>query len=364
MKKRIRNKAVWVQRNQTLAIAGAVALAIAFVFLLYIFRVNFFLEPICQDRQAGCSRNLFGSVESPTFRHPLTGGMIYENIDLPQVFGVMIDNNIDAWPQVGLESAFLVIEAPVEGGISRMLAFYYEGQEIEKIGPVRSARPYFVDWNNELDAMYVHVGGSNAALDLIASNGTFDFNQYWHGDDFWRSWDRYAPHNVFISSGSLFEALKHEQDSGRAPDPVLYGVWDFKDPDTQPEGTTGLSVDFYPPVYSVDWEFNQERNSYARLQYGNPHRMEGGVSTITADNIAVVITDVEIIDNIGRREIVTVGEGEAYVFQDGDVIEAVWKKPSISERLRFYDDDNEIIMNSGVTWIEVIPDRKRLTIND
>ncbi|NQV88857.1 MAG: DUF3048 domain-containing protein [Parcubacteria group bacterium] len=301
-----------------------------------------------------------GDVLETTYRHPLTGVSVYEEVEgFLGVYGVMIDNHEDAWPPSGVDEAFLVVEAPVEAGISRMLAFFYEGQEIEKIGPVRSARPYYLDWNNELDALYTHVGGSNAALDLIASGSTFDFNQYWWGSYFWRSTDRYAPHNVYVDTESLstFSALREE--SGVAPE-RLYGLWNFKDPEPT-DSTSNIRIDFNPPVYSVDWEYNSESGRYERWQFDSPH-VTDEAARIEADNVAVVITDVSVIDGVGRRKIRTTGVGDGYVLQDGLVIEVEWRKPSASERLRFYVGEEEVVMNAGVTWIEVVPSEESIEI--
>ncbi|PJE76341.1 hypothetical protein COV05_04880 [Candidatus Uhrbacteria bacterium CG10_big_fil_rev_8_21_14_0_10_48_16] len=297
------------------------------------------------------------------YRHPLTGVLLYEEVAPPQIYSVMIDNHEDAWPPSGIDQAFLVIEAPVEAGISRMLAFFSEEQDVEEIGPVRSARPYYLDWASELDALYAHVGGSPEALDLIASGGTFDMNQYWWGEYFWReNGTRYAPHNVFTSSDDLNQFFHLREEAGATPT-RLYDTWMFKDPEPSQEEGKGVFIDFWAPVYVVDWEYNQETNLYERSQFREPHVVTSGAQ-IMADNVVVVITDVSIIDSVGRREIRTIGEGDGYVFQDGRVIEVTWKKPSASERLKFYDrtTDEEIIMNAGVTWIEIVPNEDDISI--
>ncbi len=294
------------------------------------------------------------------YAHPLTGERLSVELEeLPQVFGVMIDNNIDAWPSSGIDKAFLVIEAPVEAGIPRMLAFFHEGQEVEKIGPVRSARPYYLDWNSELDALYAHVGGSNAALDLIASGGTFDFNQYWWGAYYWRATDRYAPHNVYTSIENLQAFYEKRSDAGVAPT-RLYGLWEFKDFDPSTDMGVSVSIDYNAPVYTVDWIYNSESGRYERRQYGSDHITQAG-DLIRADNVAIVITDISIIDSVGRRDLRTTGKGVGYVLQDGKRIEVRWEKPSASERLRFYRAEKEIIWNAGVTWIEVIGSEEMVT---
>lgn len=341
----------WKDRPAVLLMALTVALAFVFVLVL----PNFFHGETDIEQEA-----IDQVVAEPMFRHPISGLPIYEEMDLPQLFGVMIDNHAEAWPPSGIDQALLVYEAPVEAGISRMLAVFSEEQEVDVIGPVRSARPYYLDWNNELDALYVHVGGSNAALDLIASGGTFDLNQYWFGEYFWRSTQRFAPHNVYTSTELLQEYVDEREEVGRAPE-LLYGLWNFKEPALESEDAVGVEIDFWAPTYVAAWEFDVERRKYVRSQGGYAHETSEG-EPILADNIVIAITDVEVIDSVGRRDVRTTGEGEGYVLQDGRLIAAIWKKPSATERLRFYNDqDEEIAMNPGITWIEIIPTEEDLT---
>ena len=294
------------------------------------------------------------ALEDFRFRHPLTGVRSETEIEHPNVFSIMVENMVESWPQIGLDQAFLVIEAPVEAGIPRFLSFYTEDQEIEKIGPVRSARPYYVDWAQELKSFYAHVGGSNAALDLIASTGTFDLDEFSHGQYFWRSTDRYAPHNVYTSTELMRSAFKLREERGRVPSP-LYGLWTFKDDDpTSDEEVDDIVVDFSTPTYRATWEYDSQENDYIRLQAGSQQLMQDGAE-LRANNVVVMISDVQIIDSIGRRKIKTIGEGDAWIFQDGKKIEGSWEKPSVSERLRFFDGENEIEWNAGSTWIELIP---------
>lgn len=296
--------------------------------------------------------------------HPLTGELQKrETAELPRVAAVMFDNHFDAWPPSGLDEAFMVVEAPVEGGISRMLAFFYEDQEVEEIGPVRSARPYYLDWAAELDALYVHVGGSPEALDLISTGSTFDMNQYWWGDYFWRATDRFAPHNVMTTSDNLFDFSAAREELGYAPE-RLYGTWKFKDRETIEPVVTDLQLTFAEPVYIIDWEFDVETGTYLRDQYYQPHETTEG-EQISAHNVVVIETDVVVIDAVGRRSLRTTGEGSGYLYQDGQEIEIRWEKPSASERLRFYHvaSDEEVHMNAGRTWIEVLPSLDDLQTN-
>lgn len=313
-------------------------------------------------------KNDFSGTQSATsvsarseFQDPLTGVRVDQIHTNQQVYGVMIDENRDARPQSGIDEAFLVIEAPVEAGIPRLLAFFSEDQSVEKIGPVRSARPYFIDWALEFDALYTHVGGSNEALEKIKNGATFDVNEFWNGPQFWRATDRYAPHNTYTSTELLRAYVEKKQASGRTTSP-LYGVWKFKTVASESVFPQRFSVRYVAPDYVFSWVYSVADKVYVRMEEDQPVKTKEG-NEIHADNIAIVITDVEVIDAIGRRSIRTTGEGDAFVFQDGKKIQAVWKKPAASERLRFFTKDgDELEMNPGKTWIEVIEEESQLIV--
>src|SRR5690606_23920743 len=126
----------------------------------------------------------------------------------PRTVGIMIENHYDARPLSGLADASVVYEAPVEGNYTRFLAVFPEDAEVQKIGPVRSARTYYLDWVSEYpDMLYMHVGGSPDALEKIKTHGIFDFNEFYRGWYYWRDSGRYAPHNVYTSSALFQKAM-------------------------------------------------------------------------------------------------------------------------------------------------------------
>jgi len=286
-------------------------------------------------------------------RHPLTGKVLETELDtLPQVFGTMVENSADAWPLSGLDEAFFVIEAPVEANIPRFIVFSSVEDDIAKIGPVRSARPYYLDWNDALDAVYGHVGGSFEALDLIKfTYNTIDLNQFFHGNSYYRQLTngRYAPHNVFTSTKMLKDALP-----GLNLDAPKYEFWKFKD-DTGATGNKSVKVDFADgATYDVVWNFDQSGNTYVRDQGSRKMVLENG-NQIEANNVAVIATDIKIFDAEGRKHMVTVGSGDAMLLQDGEVKLVRWVKETRTGRLYFTDTNNEEIrMNPGKTWIEVV----------
>ena len=116
---------------------------------------------------------------------------------------VMIDNNINAMPQAGLLEADIIYEIIVEGGESRLMLILQD-KDLDKIGPIRSARHYFLDYALENDAIYVHYGWSPQAQSDIASLGVNNINGiYESSTDFWRVSDKYAPHNAVTSTDTI-----------------------------------------------------------------------------------------------------------------------------------------------------------------
>ncbi|MBU4257395.1 DUF3048 domain-containing protein [Patescibacteria group bacterium] len=268
----------------------------------------------------------------------------------------IIENHIDARPPSALSRANLVIEAEAEGGITRFLAVYADGSEIKEIGPIRSARPYFVDWARELSALFIHCGGSPEALVKIARENVFDLNEFYNGTYFWRGKSRPAPHNVYTSTENLNGYLENKK-AGEGK----YLSWQFKDDAALPEGEIGknVKIKFKTPDYYVDWVYNKESNGYIRYLAGQKHKDADGVE-ITAKNVIVMYVKAEVIDDESRLKMQHIGSGKAIVCLDGKCEEGSWEKKSGSARIRFYAGDNEEFkFNAGAAWIEVVrPERE------
>ncbi len=111
-------------------------------------------------------------------RRYIDGVMVAPEFEKSQLYGVMIDNFSTARPQFGLSAASLVYEAPAEGGVTRYLAFFSPDSAPSEIGPVRSARAYFLNWAKELGATFVHVGGSPDALEAAKRIAKSDLNEF------------------------------------------------------------------------------------------------------------------------------------------------------------------------------------------
>jgi len=272
-------------------------------------------------------------------------------------WAIMIENHWESRPPSGLSKASIIFEAPVEAGITRFLAIYDSADMIEEIGPVRSARDYYIDWASEFGAIYGHVGGSPQALEKIPKANIYDLNQFFNGRYYWRSDDRYAPHNVYTNSELLQKAM-NDKGINQAFD---FQSWRFKeDRIRENPGPTEIDIDFSVPEYFVHWQWASSTNEYIRYNDGEVQADADG-SGILAKNIAVILTESYVLDREGRLNLRTLGKGKAWVFRDGEVVEATWSKPEANSRLKFYDvTGRDIEMNRGSTWVEVITNRWNL----
>jgi len=313
----------------------------------------------------------------------------------PELVAVMIENHSEARPQSGLSEASVVYEAPVEANYTRFMLIFPADAKIDKVGPVRSARPYYLDWLQEYGGpMYMHVGGSPDALDKIKTGNIFDLNEFYNGKYYWRDNVRSAPHNVYTSSELWGKALEKEQGIRNKEQNNLVW-WKFattseneimklsarqaSQPRLPSPGTGGqvagvagggnlsrserdpavtgeineITVSFLSPVYEAVWKYNSSTNQYARYQMNKPHCDLSG-ACIVADTVIVQNVKTKVLDEVGRISMETVGKGEAEVFVNGGVIKGYWQKNSGTERTKFYDENNlEIKLNSGKIWIEV-----------
>ena len=276
-----------------------------------------------------------------------------ENANLAPV-AVMIENHIDARPASALAKAQVVYEALSEYNITRFLAIYDLAANLEKIGPVRSARLYFIDLAEEYNAVYVHSGGSPDALDILKTQvGVYDLNEFfgYNTDYFRRDSNRYRPHNLYTSSAKLQKAIF----DNNWPAEGDFVAWQFKNEAESALTSAEINIPYSESsTYNVIWRYDPANNIYKRWQNKQPHIDDSG-ETITAKNIVAQFVATAVIDDIGRRTMDLKSGGEAVIFQDGVTIAGRWEKRN--GRTFFYDQSGEDIkFNRGPIWIEIVPD--------
>lgn len=260
--------------------------------------------------------------------------------------------------QYGISQASVVFEAVAEYQIPRFLNIF-EHVEADQLGPVRSARPYYVQWCCPYGPLYVHAGGSPQALSMLAeSDCHYNLEALiYEGVYFWRGVDENIPwNNMFTSSELLYEYLDNWE-----LDPLMEyrGFLHKDDAPLEERPMTGtLSLSF---SYSVRYTYDRESNAYLREYKGRPHLdMLTGEQHQVRNVVVIFVPQARIPDDPkGRMEFETVGEGKALIFMDGFLIEGDWVKESPEAELRFLDGSGEeVAFNRGNIWIEVLePDQ-------
>lgn len=305
--------------------------------------------------------------------------------------GIMIENHEEARPQSGLWSADIIYEAVAEGGISRFLAIFYCNNG-EQVGPVRSARTYFLDFISEYgdSPLYVHVGGANQdgpadALSQIEDYGwagTNDMNQFSIGfPTFWRDYDRLGhpvatEHTMYSTTEKLLQfaatkrklAVENEDGVSWTKGFIPYTFKDDAQTSQRPP-TQKIHLEFWTldSNYAADWTYEQIANTYKRNSGGVVHTDFNNKKQLTAKNI-VVLSMIESRANDGyegNQHLLyrTKGTGKATIFMDGKQVIGTWRKDSRTARTLLFDNNGAPIkFNKGTIWFEILPTDGILTV--
>ncbi len=292
------------------------------------------------------------SIDKPKYYSTLTGTLSGDKNAATQVVtGVMIENSPNARPQSGLKNSGVVFEAIAEGGITRFLVLYQQ-EKPQTIGPVRSLRLYDIDWLDAFDGSIAHVGGSAGALQEIRNGQHRDLDQFFNSNYYHRASDRYAPHNVYTSFEKL-DALNS------AKGYTTSNFEGFKRTDGKPvkkPDATSIDIAVSGPLYNSSYTYDKKTNKYARSQAGAPHtdREDGQITPSVV--IALKVDEETILEDGYRESIVTIGSGDAVIFQNGTAITAKWYKATTKSQISFTDEEgNEIALVRGQTWITAVP---------
>lgn len=281
---------------------------------------------------------------------------IFQGNDRP--IAVMIDNHSDAWPQAGLQQAYMVYEIIVEGGETRLMALF-KGANLEKIGPVRSARHYFIDYAMENDAIYVHFGQSPQAESDIKRFSINDINGISEdGTTFWRVKDKAAPHNAVTSTEKLLLSAKSKNYKTTSnEESVLNYVTDEVNLEEGQEATT-VTIP-HSTLQTVKYEYDAENKVYKRYARNKEQTDWDTGDTITTKNIIITFCDnytLEDSENKGRQGLKNIGTFDGYYITNGKAIKIQCIKDDRDEQTVYKDlEGNEIDVNDGNTFVNICP---------
>jgi len=319
-----------------------------------------------------------------------------------RAIAVMIDNHSGAWPQANLSKAYIVYEIVVEGGETRLMAVF-KGQDLEKIGPVRSSRHYFLDYALENDAIYVHHGWSPQAESDISKLKVNNINGIQESSkDFWRVKDKYSPHNMFTTTESILKiAQRKGYETTSSQESVLnYVATEFKLSDKyelkveEVEDVEGVDATVtnttsdiestieenddlksivaknvtipHSKLQTVKYEYNEETKTYTRYARKKLQTDYITGEPVTTKNIIITMCDnytLQDKENKGRQGLKNIGTFDGYYITNGEAIKIKCTKTSRNEQTVYKDfDGNEIDVNDGNTFINICPTDAKLII--
>jgi len=331
-----------------------------FIILLgAIFVAYFYLAFLKEDLSVEESSKVYQ--KEYTYFDKLTGlGVDTQEEENPQVIVAMIDNHFDARPQSGMSEAKVVYEVPVEGNITRYMVIFEENQTVDLVGPIRSARPYYLDFANEYgEVLYLHVGGSPEALKELKTAKHFDINEFYFGNSFWRDRERDAPHNVYTSSTNWQEIIEKREYQNEED----WQGWKFDEnlSATNTEKIKQINI-AYSNYYEVSWRFNEFTNRFDYLHGGELYE-DVNENNLSVENVLIQFVQTEILDNYGRLDIKTVSSGDARVLRGGEMIRGTWEKEDKNSRTRFFDsEENEVSLIPGKTWVQVVSTMNKVEV--
>ena len=267
---------------------------------------------------------------------------------------IMFDNHPNARWQSGLSQAEIVYEFLVEAPYTRYMGVYLIN-EPESIGPIRSSRPYFVTTLLEYDPIYVRVGGSSQAkkdiiqLKIADIDGLSSSNKVlWKN----KNVNKKAPHNTYTS----MDAIRKTQEERKYKLFGEYESFKFHEEDEELDGFKAeeIVINYYKNNMS-SYTYNPEEKLYYRKKDGKEHIDELDKNPIVAKNIIIQEAKTKIIDKEGRLDIDLIGEGKGKYITNGKAIDIKWSKKSRSGKTHFLNEKGEeITLNPGVTWIQVV----------
>ena len=301
---------------------------------------------------------------------PLTGRLVDPEVARRHPIAVMIDDLSSARPQSGFNSASVVFQAPAEGGIPRYM-MVFQDRLPKSVGPVRSARYYYIAWAAQWQAMYVHVGGSPQAMQTLAAQGSgqlvYNADEFrWGGKYLWRVPQRAAPHNVYSDGKRLRQLLKRVG----AKDARIATAWRFRADKPLAQRPVGGRIEMGYPANHIRYDYDRKSNTYRRSVTGEGPQIDAADGRrVAPKNVVVMIVHFGPLNDghpeKHRLEANVIGTGQAWIATNGKTIKGTWRKSSLTGPLRFFDRrGRRVALTVGQTFVQVLPAGSVLTIKD
>jgi hypothetical protein len=301
---------------------------------------------------------------------PLTGRLVTPDVAARRPIAVMIDDLGPARPQSGFSAASVVWQAPAEGGIPRYMLVFGD-QEPGSVGPVRSARYYYITWAAEWHAVFAHVGGSPQAMSTLAAQGqgqlVYNADEFrWGGIFFHRITERAAPHNAY-TDGDLLRRMAARIG---AKDELQPAAWRFAPDAPLAARPYGGLIQVVYPANTITYRYDRLTNTYPRSVTGEPAQIDAATGQrVAPGNVVVMLMSFGPLNdghpNKHRLEAKVVGSGKAWISTNGRTIAGTWEKASLTAPTQFFDAAGDpVTLTVGQTFIQVMPLGSTVTVKD
>lgn len=319
--------------------------------------------------------DLYNKIDSFFNKRNIEIGNIY--VDKPKVkiidensnsrpIAISINNNHNAYPHAGLKDAYLGYELIAEGGITRLLAFYKD-KDTSKIGSVRSARHYFLDYILENDAIFVHYGFSPQAKEDIESLKIDNINGLYNSSAFYRdkTLNRAFEHTAFTSIDRVNKVINSKNYRKTSNVQLLkYSPIKINFSSLENKQVANKVTIKYSSYHTTSYEYDSNNMVYKMYMNSKPHNDLITNEQYTVKNIITYqVKNINLNDNKGRQDLENIGEGEGYYITNGEAIKIKWLKSKREDQTKYMKMDGTVlVVNDGNTWIHIQPEGQTLKI--
>lgn len=292
---------------------------------------------------------------------PFTGEWIKPKIAKQRPVSCMIGNTTSALPQYGIGKADVIYEAPVEGGLTRLMGIFQDYKDIEKLGSVRSSRLYYAYYSQEFDAIYLHYGQAAYATTFLESGQIDDLNGLEYAVDqavIYRDTAKSAPHNAYATGEGLQKGIELKNYSTDYDPKDSQYLFASEEEPVEFDKSDSRPAQSVKPGYLIntpEFVYDKEDGLYYRFQYGDRHIDGNTNEQLAVRNIIIQNSNVRTLDAKGYLEIDTTGEGSGQFITGGRAIDITWKRSDVFSKTQYVDSNgNEITLNPGKTWVCIV----------
>lgn len=287
------------------------------------------------------------------YHYPLTGVGSEVETD-GRAVAVMINNHPKARPQSGLHKADVVYELLAEGDVTRFLAVF-QSEKPDNMGPVRSARDYYIDLAKGLEALFIAHGYSEEARELLESDFVDNLNgMVYDGTLFKRASFRQAPHNSYITYENVLKGAKEKKYSMNQSPPEFQFLSEEDSKTVAGNDAKSVKISYSASgVFNSTYEYDETAGKYKRYSDGDQTIDYETKEPILLDNLFIIETTHQVIDEAAHKEIDLQSGGSGYLVQKGKVMEVEWKNDN---GLLVPIRNGEVVpFVQGKTWVNVVP---------